>query len=116
MRPSIRAMLSSPSRYSLSDKQGAHPPAHRSNHPKPRGGDQSRPVPPPSTTRDVTRHPAPRATQVSRLLGIDGGHVLDEVHHAVGVAPLVVVPRHQLHELGGEQRGGRGGEKEGHAG
>ena len=28
---------------------------------------------------------------------VDGGHVHHEVHHAVGVAPLVVVPGHHLH-------------------
>mmetsp|Transcript_1954 Transcript_1954/g.5401 ORF Transcript_1954/g.5401 Transcript_1954/m.5401 type:complete len:220 (+) Transcript_1954:677-1336(+) len=34
-----------------------------------------------------------------RLL-VDGAHVLDEVHHSVGVAPLVVVPGHQLDKVG----------------
>ncbi|KAJ8531736.1 hypothetical protein ON010_g14226 [Phytophthora cinnamomi] len=29
---------------------------------------------------------------------VDGGHVQHQVHEAVRVAPLVVVPRHQLHE------------------
>ena len=32
-------------------------------------------------------------------VGLDAGHVLDEVHHTVAVAPLVVVPGHQLHEF-----------------
>ena len=31
-------------------------------------------------------------------LGILRSHVLDEVHHSAGVAPLVVVPAHHLHE------------------
>ena len=36
-------------------------------------------------------------TERGLLALVDGGHVHHEVHHAVGVAPLVVVPGHHLH-------------------
>mmetsp|Transcript_1452 Transcript_1452/g.2378 ORF Transcript_1452/g.2378 Transcript_1452/m.2378 type:complete len:379 (-) Transcript_1452:38-1174(-) len=39
---------------------------------------------------------------------VDGGHVHHEVHHAVGVTPLVIVPGDQLHELRVEHDTGLG--------
>ncbi len=36
-------------------------------------------------------------------LGLGLGHVRDEVHNAVAVAPLVVVPGHDLHRGQGEE-------------
>ena len=37
---------------------------------------------------------------------VDGGHEGDKVNHAVGVAPLVVVPRYELDEGVGERDAG----------
>merc|ERR1712023_194837 len=36
----------------------------------------------------------------STLRSVDLGHVLDEINHPARVAPLVVVPGHELHERG----------------
>ena len=33
------------------------------------------------------------------LRAVNLSHVFDKVHHAVAVAPLVVVPRHKLHKV-----------------
>ena len=41
-------------------------------------------------------------------VAVDLGHVVSEVHHPVGVAPLVVVPGDHLHELGRELDAGLG--------
>ena len=37
--------------------------------------------------------------QRTGLRAIDLGHVLDEIDHTVGVTPLVIVPRDELHEV-----------------
>ena len=39
---------------------------------------------------------------------VDGVHVLDELQHLVGVAHLVVVPGHDLHEGVGQGDAGLG--------
>ena len=45
---------------------------------------------------------------VSSHAGVHAGHVGDEVQDPVGVPHLIVVPRDELHEVGGERDAGLG--------
>ena len=50
----------------------------------------------------VCTYPIPFNSAYSLEVAVTVGHEVGEVDHSVGVAPLVVVPGHNLHEAGGQ--------------